>query len=167
MNIFFLSLNAQEAAQMACDKHVVKMILESTQMLYAAQHLLPSKLDSSPLVPYKLAHKNHPCTIWTRASLSNYMWLCNLAFSYCEEYRFRYGVSKVHACEVHLKWLFANPPELNDIGFTTCPQAMPDQYKSESVVKAYRRYYLGEKLSFVKYTRREVPSWISKRLKKK
>jgi hypothetical protein len=166
MNIFFLSLNAKRCAQYACDKHIVKMILESTQMLYAAQHLLPSRLHLSPLTPYKLAHKNHPCTIWTRTSLSNYMWLCTLAFNYCEEYRFRYGPDKIHACEVHLQWLYANPPELKDIGFTEPAQAMPDQYKHESVVKAYRRYYLGEKMSFVKYTRREVPSWILKAKKK-
>ena len=38
MNIFYLDSDPIIAAQMQCDKHVVKMILESTQLLYTANH---------------------------------------------------------------------------------------------------------------------------------
>ena len=161
MNIFYLSSVAEIAAQMACDKHVVKMILETTQMLYTAQHVCPSNLDESPLTPYKIAHKNHPSTIWARSSLENYNWLCALGLWYCEEYKYRYGYHKQHACEQHLRWLHENPPTLPDYPFTEPPQCMPDQYKTESCIEAYRNYYIGEKLGFIRYTNREAPDWLA------
>lgn len=163
MNIFFLSDDPVEAARMACDKHVVKMILESTQMLYTAMHCTRGGkylLDTCPYTPYKIAHKNHPSSIWARSSLANYNWLCELALAYADEYRFRYGSHKEHACEKHLNWLYENPPDLPEYDFEEPPQCMPDQYKDDSCVEAYRNYYIGEKLSFVKYTRREVPYWL-------
>ena len=68
MNIFYLDKCPVKAAQVQYNKHVVKMILESAQMLCAAHHVLGSKLD----IPYKIAHKNHPSTIWTRECAANY-----------------------------------------------------------------------------------------------
>jgi hypothetical protein len=164
MNIFFLSYCTRQAAQEAIDKHVVKMILESTQLLYTAQWLSPNNLDSSPLTPYKIAHKNHPSAIWARSSIHNYFWLCSLGLEYCEEYKFRYSSPKhpkQHACQVHLEWLVSNPPALPDIPFWEPPQCMPDQYKSDCCITAYRNYYLGEKLKFAKYTKRQAPDWIA------
>jgi hypothetical protein len=167
MNIFFLSLNPEEAAKQACDKHVVKMILESTQLLYTAQGLaISNNLESNPYTPYKPTHKNHPSAIWTRESLKHYYWLCDLALNYCIEYKFRYGENKEHACEKHLLWLKQNPPELPNTDFREPPQCMPDKYKQDSCIEAYRAYYLGEKLSFVKYTKRDPPEWIVEYLTK-
>ena len=71
MNIFYLDKCPVKAAQVQYNKHVVKMILESAQMLCAAHHVLGSKLD----IPYKIVHKNHPSTIWTRECAANYSWL--------------------------------------------------------------------------------------------
>lgn len=160
MNIFYLSTNPKRAAQYACNKHVVKMILESTQLLYTAQHLSENNLEDCPYTPYKVAHKNHPSAIWTRQSLSNYKWLCELAKEYCIEYKYRYGDDKVHSCEKHIKWLSKNPPELPRKKLVEPPQCMPDEYKHKSTVKAYRKYYIGDKLSFAKYKRREIPYWL-------
>ena len=160
MNIFYLSPDAIEAARMACDKHVVKMILESTQLLYTAQHVAGGNLDYCPYTPYKIAHKNHPCAIWCRTTIENYNWLCELALAYCEEYKHRYGYHKEHSCEKHLVWLYSNPPPIPWDGFQEPPQCMPEQYKSRSCVQAYRNYYIGEKLGFVRYTNREVPDWL-------
>jgi hypothetical protein len=166
MNIFFLSLSTTDSAQQACDKHVIKMILESTQLLYTAQGLSAfNKLHENPYTPYKPTHKNHPSAIWTRSSIHHYLWLCDLALAYCTEYKFRYGEEKEHACYKHLLWLKQNPPDLEDKEFTEPPQCMPDQYKRESCVEAYRAYYIGEKLGFVKYTRRPPPDWILEYLK--
>jgi hypothetical protein len=166
MNIFFLSLNPEDAAKAACDKHVVKMILESTQLLYTAQGLtIINSLDSNPYQSYKPTHKNHPSAIWTRSSLPHYLWLCDLAINYCKEYQYRYGEDKEHACQKHLLWLKANPPGIPDNGFVEPPQCMPVQYKRESCIEAYKAYYIGEKLSFVKYTRREPPQWIVEYIK--
>jgi hypothetical protein len=161
MNIFYLSANPEEAARMACDKHVIKMILESAQLLYTAQGLaVVNNLDTNPYTPYKPTHKNHPSAIWTRESIQHYNWLCDLALAYCSEYKFRYGEEKEHACEKHLLWLKKNPPEMEDKEFKQPPQCMPEQYKQESSIEAYRAYYIGEKLGFVKYTKRYPPEWI-------
>ena len=40
MNIFYLDKDPVKAAEMSCDKHVVKMILESAQMLCTAKRVL-------------------------------------------------------------------------------------------------------------------------------
>ena len=86
MNIFFLDFNTQKCAQYHCDKHVVKMILETAQLLCGVHHMIP---QVTPQVPYKLSHKNHPCAIWTRDSLSNYLYLCDLGLELCKEYTYR------------------------------------------------------------------------------
>lgn len=70
MNIFILDTNPKIAAQYHVDKHVVKMILETAQLLCSAHWLNGSE------APYKLTHKNHPCAIWTRECVENYNWLC-------------------------------------------------------------------------------------------
>ena len=73
MNIFYLDKCPDKAARLQYNKHVVKMILESAQMLCAAHHVYGNKVQKEH-VPYKLAHKNHPSTIWTRTNIRNYMW---------------------------------------------------------------------------------------------
>ena len=88
MNIFALDNDVKVAAQWHVDKHVVKMPLETAQMLCTARHELGEKPES---IPYKVAHKNHPCTIWCRTSSENYDWLCDLGMVLCKEYTYRYG----------------------------------------------------------------------------
>ena len=159
MNIFFLSLSPKEAAEFHGDKHVVKMILETAQMLYSAHWVLnPLKLPENA---YKLAHKNHPCSVWVRTSLYNYLWLCSLGYWLCREYTHRY--SKIHKTEAHIDWLFANTPSVPRINFTEPPQAMPLEYKKDSVVEAYRLFYIESKIKqrgIVKYTKRDVPDFL-------
>jgi hypothetical protein len=162
MNIFFLDFNPQKAAEYHCDKHVVKMILETAQLLYSAHwELAPTGL---PEGAYRKTHVNHPCAIWVRESLSNYRWLADLGYWLCREYRFRYG-NKTHKTEAHILWLRANHPAgIVDIGATPPRQAMPDEYKHPDPVTAYRIYYVENKLmlrGIVKYTRRKYPSFLS------
>jgi hypothetical protein len=162
MNIFLLSFNPKEAAEYHCDKHVVKMILETAQLLYSAHWVLdPSVL---PELSYKLAHKNHPCSIWVRESLSNYMWLSELGYWLCQEYRFRYG-NKTHKTESHLEWLRAYPPSgLKDLGITEIRLAMPVEYKQPNPVEAYRTYYRENKLrtrNIVRYSKRGPPDFLA------
>jgi hypothetical protein len=161
MNIFYLHVLARKAAQYHCDKHVVKMILETAQLLYSAHwELCPAGLSS---VAYRKTHCNHPCSIWARESLSNYRWLADLGYWLCKEYRYRYG-DKTHKTEAHILWLRENPPcGLVDIGATPPRQAMPDEYKNEHPVVAYRTYYVKNKVgvrNIVKYTRRHPPAFI-------
>jgi hypothetical protein len=162
MNIFYLHAIASKAAEYHCDKHVVKMILETAQLLYSAHWVLnPAGL---PEDAYRKTHANHPCAIWVRESLSNYRWLADLGYWLCREYRFRYG-DKTHKTEARLVWLRANSPAgLVDIGTTPPRQAMPDEYKHADPVVAYRIYYIENKLmlrGIVKYTRRKYPGFLT------
>jgi len=153
MNIFFLSLSPKEAAELHGDKHVVKMIVETAQMLYSSHWVLDS--TKLPETAYKLAHKNHPCSVWVRTSLANYLWLCSLGHWLCKEYTHRY--SKIHKTEKHIEWLFENRPMFSAIAFTNPPQAMPDEYKQSNVVDAYRFFYIESKIKqrgIVKYSKR-------------
>lgn len=153
MNIFVLSKNPILAAQMQCDKHVVKMILESAQMLSTIQskHGISTK--------YKPTHINHPCTIWAGTTQSNYRWLLTHAKALCEEYTKRYN--KIHACQELIDGVLSFvPTQIPDSGLTDFVQAMPDKYKQEDPVQAYRDYYIGEKNSFAKWKLGNQPEWF-------
>ena len=159
MNIFFLHKDPKKCAIMHVNKHVVKMILESTQMLCSVHHVC-KQIDPnySYTPPYKLAHKNHPCSIWVRESLSNYLWLIELAKELSKEYTYRYG--KIHKCESYIYELEKNLPSIADKGFTPPAQAMPDTYKDEDAVEAYRQYYIFEKFKLFAWKNREEPQWL-------
>lgn len=160
MNIFYLHPNAKICAIYHNDKHVVKMILELTQMLYTCLHVSnPDLLLSAPEKPYKIAHKNHPSTIWTRSSIYNYKWLCELALELCLEYTYRYN--KIHASQKHIEWLSKQNPSIPKHPFSPPPQAMPDKYKDRNTITAYRNYYIYEKASFSKWKKRKIPYWFS------
>lgn len=152
MNIFYLDSDVEKCAQYHCDKHVVKMILEYSQLLCSVHWSFGTE------APYKLTHKNHPCSIWARQSLSNYNYLVNLAIELSDEYTFRYN--KVHKSRSVIDWCSANTPSLPDVGFTELPKAMPDEYKVTSVVESYRNYYRGDKVDFATWKYREMPEWF-------
>ena len=140
MNIFVLHLSPRVCAKYHCDKHVVKMILETAQLLYSVHWVVGTQL---PPNAYKLAHKNHPCSIWARTSLQNYLWLCYLGKFLCKEYTIRY--SKIHKTQEHIEWLLKNEPQIDSIGITKWALAMPEIYKSEDVVDSYRKFYIESK----------------------
>lgn len=119
------------------DRHVVKMILEISQLLCTALWLAPDFDPENP-PPYKKTHENHPSAIWTRASKANWKWLKKLGLALCEEYTYRYG--KVHKTEEVLRKIKC--PNLPNKEFTFPPQAMPDEYKHKNSIVAYRNYYI-------------------------
>ena len=139
MNIFYLDESPVIAAKVQYNKHVVKMILESAQMLCAAHHVLGSKLD----IPYKLAHKNHPSTIWVRENSIHYDWLYFHMQALGFEYTKRYG--KEHMSITKCRHLHVHPENIPHEPFVQPPQCMPDEYKDKCSIKAYWNYYIGEK----------------------
>ena len=140
MNIFYLDECPKKAAQLQYNKHVVKMILESAQMLCTAHHVYGNPDD----MPYKQAHLNHPSTVWTRRSKSTYMWLYNHMIALGDEYKKRYG--KTHLSITKCKDFLAIPPRhIQGDDWCQPPQAMPDEYKDECSIQAYWNYYIGEK----------------------
>ena len=150
MNIFVLHNDPSTAAQMQCDKHVVKMILETAQMLCTVAH------GKDFVAPYKATHKNHPCTLWAALSVQNWNWLVDHGLALCAEYTKRYG--KIHKSQQHIEWCQQIPITLPSIGLTPFAQAMPVEYKDSCAVTAYRAYYHGEKARFAKW-KTQPPSW--------
>jgi hypothetical protein len=89
MNIFVTNPCPIESAKFLDNKRVIKMILESAQMLSTAMHML-----NIPNAPYKKTHYNHPASVWTRTTKTNYLWLLEHFRALSQEYTIRYG--KVH-----------------------------------------------------------------------
>lgn len=158
MNIFVLDYDPKTCAKYHADKHVVKMILEHAQMMSTAIRL--SGIDAG----YKITHKNHPCSIWTRSSLDNFMWLYDLTYFLNEEYKRRYKHTYNHKSFDVIENILMITPEINipNIGMTEFAQAMPDQYRNIDAVKAYRNYYINEKSHLFSWKDTEQPFWINK-----
>lgn len=158
MNIFYLDSDPVVAAQYHCDKHVVKMILESSQMLCSAHRVLSGNDFCDERGFYKLAHKNHPSTKWARESYVQYRWLYNLYESLLTEYTKRY--EKSHASGRLREELEVCPTNIGTESFKQPPQCMPEQYKIHgNSVQAYRNYYIGDKSRFAKWAYTDKPYW--------
>ena len=136
MNIFYLSNDPAKAAKYQYNKHVVKMILETAQLLCTAHHELQSDVD----VPYKPTHRNHPSAIWVRRSLAHYQWAYEHMLALGAEYKKRYNRDHLTILKCRDILNYA-PGDLINNEFEQPPQAMPDEYKSDDAVDAYWNYY--------------------------
>tara|TARA_R110000822_G_scaffold19544_6_gene63692 strand:- start:32 stop:517 length:486 start_codon:yes stop_codon:yes gene_type:complete len=144
LNIFYVNEDPAHAAICLPDKLVVKMPLESAQMLSTAHRVLDGDEQANSLGLYKTAMKNHPCTIWVRETSRNYMWLYYHFFSLCQEYKTRYGREHLSYTKLNEN-LAVLPNNIVEGTKTIMPQAMPEQYKCDDTVKAYRDYVVNEK----------------------
>ena len=181
MNIFYLDRNPTKAAEYHVDKHCVKMILETCQLLSTAHRVLDGDQimgktatgrnikrwvlsDERNEILYTATHVNHPSAVWCRQSKQNYDWLALLLTNLCSEYTYRYG--KVHKCEeigLVARLLSVAPKNIPDSPFTDPTPAMPDQYKIPGDgVQSYRNYYNGEKQRMFSWKKRQVPGFINK-----
>lgn len=153
MNIFILDIDIPRAVEYHVDKHVVKMILESAQMLSTAVRV--SGIDCG----YKPTHINHPCNKWVRESLSNWRWLRSLVTHLHEEWKYRYNHTKNHKSFDVVASL--PEPDIDDTGITEFAVCMPDQCKVPgNPVESYRNYYRSEKVGLHSWKRRPIPYWI-------
>ena len=164
MNIFVLSQNPKDAAQMHCDKHVVKMVTELSQQLASAVLRHGAKDNEMPLTksgtPAKGGYKHHPCTIWCGDTRANFIWAAEHAIYLAEEYTYRYN--KIHFCESGI-WMMRRMHELIPDGeITKFALAMPEKFHSPSAVEAYRNYYYWDKRLNIKCEwkkKRPAPEW--------
>ena len=140
MNIFYLDKDPVKAAQVQYNKHVVKMILESAQMLCTAHH----HYGNGNNVPYKKAHYNHPSTIWVRENSLHYDWLYEHFVALSREYRKRYGKTHMSYDKCYAPCM-SHPENIPHEEFEQPPQCMPDEYKDPCSIQAYWNYYIGEK----------------------
>ena len=153
MNIFYLHTDPKLASEFHCDKHIVKMPLETAQLLCTSHWLSGSE------APYKATHKKHPCNVWLLESIGNYLWLTRLGKELCYEYTYRYG--RIHSCEKIIDWCTENLPALPDCKMTIPKLAMPDDCKSDCAVDSYRKYYNEYKQHLHQWSKRQKPVWVS------
>ena len=156
MNIFHLPKDPKIFAEYHCDKNVVKMILETAQMLSTAYR---KKFNDGEEL-YKTAFPKHPMTIWVGASGDNFFWTIKLLDQLLYQYTLRY--KKVHST-IKISNLFHGRYKLWHgwkTEFTPPPQCMPDEYKHEDYITAYKQYYIGEKKRFAKYTGVDTPDFM-------
>ena len=178
MNIFYISADPAQAAEWMVDKHVVKMILESAQLLCTAHRIHDGKEtlgksatgrnvkrwllpDAREHVLYSATHINHPSAVWCRQSVMNYNWLADHMFALLYEYTHRYN--KEHKVQGELSYMLQSPPfNLKEYDMTKMPSAMADEYKiSDDPLVNYRNYYKVGKARMHKWTNRQPPEWIN------
>lgn len=161
MNIFILDTDVKKCARYHCDKHVVKMILETAQILSSALTMMGVKHNG-----YACTHVHHPCTRWAR-DLRNWVYLRHLGRALGEEYTHRYG--KTHKSIGVINGLPI--PEMTVAKPKNFALAMPVEYHQYYVefgdlvidpVKSYREYYKSKQDKFdMVWTKRKVPSWFN------
>ena len=178
MNIFALDSDPAIAARYNCDKHVVKILLEISQLLSTAHRVLDGELINglsatgrrqkqyvhSNSALYKATHTNHPSAKYCRDSADQYLWAAKHLAALCAEYTFRYG--KVHKTQQIglVDWLCSNVPRnISTKPFELPYPAMPDKYITSDTVESYRNYYIGDKRHLAswdgKINSRNVPPW--------
>ena len=153
MNIFRIESCPLAAAQSQCDKHVVKMPLESAQMLSTAI------IRHGGVSRYKPAYSKHPCTLWAGDNRLHFEWLVDHAIALCNEYTARYD--RIHK-SMQVIWQCFEQRHLIPVGdMQPQPLCMPDQYKVDCVVESYRNFYRGDKAYFATW-KRNRPAWFER-----
>ena len=160
MNIFALDIDPVKAAEYHCDRHVVKMILEYSQLLSTAHYMLDGAPLAKARVPLRPTHTHHPCAVWARHSDRNYQWLHQLLVAVHDQFQARYGHEHSYHQLHHIGRLAVLPFNITMGSLTPFPQCMPEQYKGFDHVKAYRAYYMGDKHAFATWRDpAPVPYW--------
>ena len=181
MNIFILDNDPVIAAQMQCDKHVVKMIVESAQMLSTVHRMVDGTMERRPSksgsmlqyfklsddredILYKACHFNHPSTVWTRENCRNYEWHYRHFIALCDEYTYRYG--KIHATDTKLRYhLQCKPKNIKYSGYKTPFKLAMAQFPEcvvESPIESYRNFYQTKQSRFkMVWTTRPKPEWFN------
>ena len=182
MNIFYVDKDPVKAAEMMCDKHIIKMILESAQMLCSAKRVLDGKeyfdttkngrkikrwrLDNAneEATIYKAGWLGHPSTQWVMKSAYNYIWLYKHMMAMNDEYKSRYNHTKDHLAVQKLGELLRQPPKNINIKAlaTDATPAMPDEciVPGDSVA-SYRKYYIMKKVRFATWKApSKMPQWF-------
>lgn len=153
MNIFYLDEEPRKAAEYHCDKHVVKMILETAQIVSTVYDRY-GKHDSTLLKP---CFKNHPCTLWAGNSRQNLQWLVCLGIELNTEYMQRYKREHKYL-ELFLELGCSTHAFMPDNGLTNPALAMPLDCQMVDPVESYRLYYMTHKRHIASW-KNGKPSW--------
>ena len=177
MNVFVTEPCPYESARVLPDKHIVKMPLETCQMLsmvYSKWYFDWGQLTKKDGTPYKTekgAFKGHPCTIWAAENIYNTAWLVAHGFGLAKEYYERYG--KAHTCLeplVEARQIFEKRSGENIAIYCKAkdfPRAMPEKWKYDDSIDtftAYKRYISSKPWAADNYLRKpdRKPQWMKK-----
>lgn len=164
MNIFLVDKDPSICARALCDLRLNKMILETAQMLCVGyNHFYPDLASQYINILYRETHINHPCNVWQRKHLDNYVWLVRLFSELAKEKLYRSGVQ--HLSYTKLYKILHEPIKHNylytdyiDFSFN-CSNVMPS---SGNVFEDYKQCL---KLKWThdkrepKWTKRGPPIW--------
>jgi hypothetical protein len=163
MNIFPIADNYCPilSAQELCNKHSVRMPIESAGMIAFA---FPENETSIPNVRSN-RHYSHPASIWARKTKENLEWLILHGLAQCEEYSRRY--KRRHAAQDFIEWSSNQYKFLSfvDQGLTPFARCFSSHKESldqtePDTVSAYRKFYWLDKKEFAKWPSiKEIPAW--------
>ena len=159
MNIFGIDTDTTSCATYHTDRHIVKMPLETAQMVsfvYYHKDLWDGEVPNL-LMNFSAGHDKHPCSLWLRESLVNFLWTCEFGIKLIEEYRFRYDSQKHERCKMIFEWSLDNLPNLPVAEFTPFAKAMPEEYKVDCSIESYRNYYKLGKSELHQWKKRNKP----------
>ncbi len=169
MNVFVCDYNPAVAAKCLADKHVVKMIVESVQILSTAEierrKSARNFIDVQSAVLMRPTHAHHPCTIKAVQNDAYYLWLVDHAFALCDEYFRRY--TRVHKCDIDYlpQWKRYHNRPVDASIVDRFPCAMPDEFKTGNAVDNYRAYLTAKYKDWqtrriLKWTKTKPPEWF-------
>ena len=187
MNIFWLDEDMTRCAEYHCDKHVVKMLLESVQILSTVLHAnrFVSYVDGDGIthlsetdryydaesmesfIPYKPTHPNHPCVVWAGMCTGNFKKLTLLATKLSNEYTYRYG--RRHKSADALRTILQLTNMNTELPLDYHIESIPPQCVGEDlmdpsadVVSVYRKYYRQKELDGMdmRWTKRDRPEFM-------
>lgn len=157
MNIFASDHNPTLAAQALDDRRLIKMVLETAQILSTATEAI-GRYGFDAL--YKPTHQNHPCTLWAKHSVGNFMWLVQHGFALAEEYQYRFekqhkSFAIIQTCMNCVK--IGNFPQIERTQFVNCTK-----FNLDDPILAYRaclqsKWHDDGKAA--RWTKRGAPSW--------
>lgn len=178
MNIFYVDSDPEVAARNMVDRHVVKMILETAQLLSTAHRVIDGEeyvgqsqsgrkakrwrlSGNADAIMYAATHINHPSAVWVRENSANYNWLYDHLLALGREYTYRYG--RTHLTIDKLKDILEDAPENIEQSnvMSKMPSCMDKQYiVSLDPITNYRNYYNYGKTDLLRWSNRPPPQWI-------
>ena len=164
------------AAKYACDKHVVKMLTETIQIMSTSHRMLDG--DENGVLPderddilYKKTHANHPCCVWARESDSNHEWLWKYMVFLEREYYHRFGQHNPVEKQLHgafwdkgrAKYVAQTPtnmPKGPRTPFHIGMKQHPECIVEGDPIESYRNLYRSVKREFAQWKNGSIPEWL-------
>lgn len=157
MNIFIPDPDPCLSAVQLADKHIVKMVTETAQILCTALAERGAAIEGL----YRPTHRKHPCVVWAGATRADFDWAVAHGLALATEYTHRYGrthgsMSMIERARTYRHLIPEGPLRPFALAMDTDLQDNLDPHGS------YRRYLCRKYTAWgngAKWTRRDPPAW--------